>query len=235
MAEKLKLNNFSESQLFDVEIPLATSSYSPISHKEIIENIKEQLDKKGFIIKTTNYKANHEGTKLIGYYGIEHTDSELGLMMAFRNSYNKSMSAAVTIGGQVWICENGMVTGDISLLRKHTGAAGAIVKNKIIESIDKFDTSFKEICKDRDLMKDIKFDRKTVAELLGRMYIEEKLITNTQLDIIKHELDFSKSFKGDSAWDFYNHCTESLKTSTLNTYLSDHVNVHKFIKDQLIV
>jgi len=232
--EKLKLNNFTETELLEIDVPLKTHSYTPISHREMIEGIKEQLDIKGFKIKTTNYKANHEGTKLIGYYGIEHTDSELGIMMAFRNSYNKTMSAGLAIGAQVWICENGMISGDISLIRKHTGAASKIVSNKIIDSINDFDTTFRGIILDRDLMKDQVITKQTCSELLGRMYIQEKMINNTQLDIIKHELDHSKEFKGNTTWDFYNHITESLKTSTLGSYLNDHTKVHNFIKQELL-
>lgn len=230
----LIMNNFSETELLEVPVPNKTLTYSPISHREIIEGIKEQLDIKGFKIKTSNYKANHEGTKLIGYYGIEHTDSELGIMMAFRNSYNKTMSAGLAIGGQVWICENGVISGDISLIRKHTGAASSIVKNKIINSINEFDISFNSIIADRNLMKERDITKKICSELLGRMYIEEKMITSTQLDIIKNELYYSKDFTNDTVWDFYNNITESLKTSTINNHLSDHVKVHNFIKKELL-
>jgi hypothetical protein len=230
----LTINNYNEAELLAIPVPAKTLSYSPISHGEIIEGIKEQLDIKGFKIKTTNYHANHEGTKLIGYYGIEHTDSELGIMIAFRNSYNKTMSAGLAIGGQVWICSNGIVSGDISLIRKHTGAAISVVKNKIIDSINEFDISFNSIIADRNLMKERDITKKTCSELLGRMYIEEKMITSTQLDIIKNELYYSKDFTNDTVWDFYNNITESLKTSTLNNYLGDHVKVHNFIKKELL-
>lgn len=232
--EKLKINNLTEEELLEVEVPLPTFSYTPISHKEIIYTIKEQLYIKGFTIKTTNYKSNHAGTKLIGYYGIEHSDSEIGLMIAFRNSYNKSMSAGLAVGGQVWICENGIISGDISLIRKHTGLANVIVKNKILDSINSFEDSFKEIIIDRDLMKETTITGRNCAELLGRMYIEERIITSSQLDIIKNEIDYSKHFTGNTVWDFYNCITESLKTSTINGYFNDHLKVHNFIKKELI-
>lgn len=233
--ERLKINNLLENELLEIPIPLSTNSYTPISHKEIIETIKEQLDIKGFKIKTSNYKANNAGTKLIGYYGIEHTDSELGLMMAFRNSYDKTMSAGLAIGGQVWICENGMIAGDVSLIRKHTGIANKIINNTIVSSIDKFEKSFESIIEDRNTMKDIEITKKTCSELLGRMYVEEQMITSAQLDIIKNGIYNSVNFKGDSAWDFYNNVTESLKISTVNNYLKDHINVHNFITAELAI
>ena len=83
-------------------------------------------------------------------------------------------------------------------------------------------------------MKEIDITKKTCSELLGRMYIEEKMITSTQLDIIKNELYYSKDFTNDTVWDFYNNITESLKTSTINNHLSDHVKVHNFIKKELL-
>ena len=234
MSEKLRLNNFTETQLCELEAPIATASYTPISHKEIIETIKEELDKKGFAINTANYKANHAGTQLIGYYGIKHIDAEIDIMLAFRNSYNKTISAGVAIGGVVVICENGMVAGDVSLIRKHTGNASIVVKNKIRAGINRFDISFKEVLADRDQMKKQLITKQACAEILGRMYIQEKIITGTQLDIIKNELDYSKHFKTETVWDFYNHCTESLKTSSVYDWMPNHINLHNFIKKELI-
>lgn len=234
MPTKLKLNNHTEEELCLLPIPEETNTYTPISHKEIIESIKEQLDKKGFSIRTSNYKSDASGQKLIGLYGIEHSDSELNLMMGFRNSYDKTMSAGIVLGAQVIVCENGMISGDIRVVRKHSGEANIIINTGILESINRFEEEFRTMQTDRDLMKDITLNIQQKAEALGRMYIEKGIISQTQLGAIKNEFSDSKDFRDNTLWSFYNNITESLKSEHPSTYIEKHIKLHHFIKDNMI-
>ena len=59
------------------------------------------------------------------------------------------------------------------------------------------------------------------------------------MSIIKKELQFSKNFRhlGDTAftaYDLYNHITESLKTSSALHYINDHVKTHKMFEQTFL-
>lgn len=68
-------------------------------------------------------------------------------------------------------------------------------------------------------------------DILGKLFFEQQVISINQLSIIKKEFEHSANFRhmGDkefSAFDLYNHITESLKTSHPLTYINDHIKTH---------
>ena len=72
-------------------------------------------------------------------------------------------------------------------------------------------------------------------KLLGELFFIKKVITISQMSIIKKELEFSHNFRhlGDTdftAFDLYNHITESLKTSHPSSYINDHIETHSLFE-----
>lgn len=91
-------------RLISVPVPRDTESYSAVSHRSIIEVMQEELDRNNMLVVSEKYNTNRIGTQVIGYMDIRRTDNEeLGMRVAFRNSYDKSMSVAFTAGSVVWI------------------------------------------------------------------------------------------------------------------------------------
>ena len=66
----------------------------------------------------------------------------MGTRFAFRNSYDKSMSVATVAGANVWICENGLVKGDMQFIRKHTGSVVKELNSIIIKTIEQLEAEF---------------------------------------------------------------------------------------------
>lgn len=225
-----------EEQIRQIPIPDATNTYAPVSHSNIIDAVQENLDKSGLSIVNKTYNGNGNGEQLIGMYRVNQGNEEMGMMIAFRNSYDKSMACGFAAGTEIFVCSNGMITGEISMYRKHTGTVINEIDNKIIQSINSLENYFNILNYDRENMKNIEINKRVTAELLGRMYIEENLINSTQLNIIKRELisPTFEEFNNSSAWDFYNHCTYSLKKSSAMNMMQDHINIHEFFKNNVI-
>jgi hypothetical protein len=57
-------------------------------------------------------------------------------------------------------------------------------------------------------------DKRQMAELAGRMVIEEKILTANQMSELKKEIYQSEHFTGNTLWDFYNHGLQALKKAT---------------------
>lgn len=215
----------------EIPLPAKTDSYSPVAHADIIESVYEQLDKANLVVKSSNVKFARNGQQMIGTMAIESYDSEMGFKIALRNSYDKSMSVGFASGGNVWVCSNGSISGDIKLVRKHTGLVNQEIKLKIIESINAFEPALEELIVDREKLKTVELSKRLQAELVGRMFLEQDIITSTQINIIKREMDFSEHFKDNTLWSLYNWTTESLKQSHPSSYIEDHVKVHKFLTE----
>lgn len=222
-------------ELLQVELPQATSTYSPVSHRAIIETVEEQLDRHGLIISDETYNSARNGQQLIGYMDIKHSDdNDLGMRIAFRNSYDKSMSAAFLAGSMVWICSNGMVSSELQYVRKHTGSISQELEEKVINTINTLDNHFRTTLKYREVMKEIEVNKKLSSELAGRMFIEEGILSSEQMSILKKEINDPSfdAFRDENLWSLYNHTTYGLKKAHPLHYIQDHLNVHNFYEKE---
>lgn len=224
-----------KEELYKIPVPYATSSYSPVSHKNVIEHIYEELDKHNLSVTSESYRDSRYGQQLIGYMDLAYNnDTEMNMRLAFRNSYDKSMSIAFVAGSSVIICSNGMISGEFNFLRKHTGAVNQELSEKINLTINELEQHFIKMKQHSNTMKQIEIDKRASAELLGRMFIEEEIILSSQLNIIKSQLEKPEynDFINPTLWSLYNHITYSLKNSHPLTYINQHQNLHKFVEKE---
>lgn len=217
-------------------------TYTPISNKFVMDMVEDKIRNLGLVVKNENYIAtkNENGSikGVIGTYDIATPDEEFGQRIMFRNSYDKSMSFAFVAGTVVWICENGCIKGNYQYKRIHRGTFiddTSSTKEDVVENIDNgfkaLQTSFDKISSQLRELKHYQISPSESYDILGQLFFEQQVISINQLSIIKREFERSVNFRhiGDSdftAYDLYNHITESLKTSHPLTYISDHVSTH---------
>jgi hypothetical protein len=213
-----------------VDVPNSTSSYVAISHGELVDLVKENIDKSGLIIKDEKIKTAKFGQQLFGTITVGANNVEQDMTIGFRNSYDKSITVGIVAGNRVIVCENLMFKGDFKVMRKHTGHVKSELEFLVANGVNTMNQQFVSIIADTEKMKQVQMTKRATAELIGRMYIEEKLITSTQLNIIADQLTNSKHFKDDSLWSLYNHTTEALKTAHPVTIINDHIKIHDFYK-----
>ena len=118
-------------------------------------------------------------------------------------------------------------------LRKHVGEIQTFTPAAIVDYIKGASDVFERMQKERDAMKQIEMTKRTKAELIGRMMIEEQFITSTQLNIISRELqapthDYNAK---DSLWELYNYTTFAMKETHPAQWMDRHIKAHKFFND----
>jgi hypothetical protein len=234
--------NVEKSYVLNAPLPNHGSTYTVISHQFVIDTTKQMLANSGFVITNEFYRANGQGQVAQGIYHIRPinisndddlaNEKELGMMFAWTNSYDKSVRFQCALGAYVMACSNGMVCGELNYARKHTGNADQEVKSQISSQIKNAQKAFDRIRKDRDALRTITLTEKDQAELLGRMFFNEDLISARQMSTVKDEMEkpsFDYQADQDNAWAFYNHVTHSYKAVHPRTWLSDTKNFHDFI------
>jgi len=227
-------SNITELNLLDVPIPLSTDSYSPVSHGNIINAVQEQLDRNNLTITNKEYRSNSKGTQVIGIFDIHSSHNELGFRLGFKNSYDKSMSLALVAGSQVWICGNGMISGEIQFVRKHTGTVLTELRDKIIYSINQLEESFNLHLIDKSNMEQIELSDNGRNALLGKLFFDTNLIKPHQTAIIKKELTDSEypTFSNNNLWGVYNKVTHAFKQSHPSNYIEDHKKLHQIVMEE---
>jgi hypothetical protein len=221
--------------MLSAQVPKQTRTYKPISHEELMDLTLESIHQSGYELASQNYSVAEDGLVANGKYTIANVaDKEMQLQVAWQNSYNKKVSLKFALGTRIMICSNGMVSGNYgSFKSKHVGDIQTVAPSSITEYIKKGSSAFTQLQKDRNVMKQYETTDQIVAELVGRMYIQEDLITSTQLNILKRELikpTHNYSAEG-SLWDLYNHATFALKGSHPSKWMSAHSELHSFFNN----
>jgi len=235
------------SYLERASLPSHGESYTVIPHKEVIENTLNMLNASGFHVTRELYRANMNANVAQGIYHIVprnpinqsiKSETELGMMFAWTNSYDKTTRFQCAIGGYVMVCNNGMVSGDmLTFARKHTGSADHDIRIQISNQIKNAEKYYARIIKDKDSLRTITLSKKEQSELLGRLYAEENILELGQVSVVKSEMNkpsFDYKADQDNAWAFYNHVTHALKKSHPRGWLSDTQNFHDFITTDLL-
>lgn len=233
MADKMTSTATSKQIMLAAKRPAPTKSYSPVAHKDVIDMTMEALDKAGLSVVNEVYKTARDGRQAGGNFMINNGDPEMQIKFGFVNSYDKSIPLGFAVGSNIIVCTNGMVEGDMGRFkRKHTGTILTEFQEDLGMYINKAGEIFETLKKDRERMKEIEITKRTMAELVGRMFVEEDIITATQIGILKREIETPTfDYKADgSLWQFYNHTTCALKESNVQMEYKQHANLHNFIK-----
>jgi hypothetical protein len=229
-------NSDVKNYLLKTELPTETKSYKPIIHQQLIDLTLESIHKAGFTLDKELYSTAKNGNIGNGRYTISNVaDSEMQLQIGWQNSYDKSLSLKFALGTQVLICENGCVSGDYGAFKKkHQGSIQTFAPNAIIEYIKAAGEAFEKMQKERNRMKEIELTKRTKAELIGRMIIEEEFIQSTQLNIIEKEIKIpTYDYKApDTMWELYNYTTFAMKEIHPSLWMNNHIAAHNFFVNE---
>jgi hypothetical protein len=229
---KIQTYETTKQQLINTTIPSESRTYKPFSHENVIDLTLEAINKAGFQLDRESYSAARGNNIATGKYTIKNVaDSEMQLQISWLNSYDKSKRLTWGIGNQVRICMNGMISADLGAFKKkHQGEIQDFTPKAISEYVKRAGDTFKEMQKEREDMKKVILSDRDKSILIGRLFLEEELLTTTQLNIIAREVKMSSfDYKSkDSVWEFYNHVTLSLKELHPSLYMETLMGAHKF-------
>lgn len=222
--------------LRDVQFPDETRTYKPITHEQLMDLTLNSIVGAGFTVETEKYTSAREGNVANGHYTLKNVaDKEMQIQIGWQNSYDKTLSLKFAIGARVFICENGCVHGDMGQFKKkHMGEVQEFTPKTIMEYIKSAGDIFTQMQKEREAMKGVILDKRTKAELVGRMFLEEEFITSTQINIIKKEItiptyDYNAP---DSLWELYQFTTFGMKDIHPTLWMKNHMDAHKFFVNE---
>ena len=230
--ESTKTYNTTKGLITSALVPAQTRTYKPIAHSQLIDLTLNGIQAAGFKLDKETYSSAKDGQIANGRFSISNVaDSEMQLQIGWQNSYNRTMSLKFAIGTRILVCSNGCVSGDFGAFKKrHKGDIQDFTPQAITDYIKSAGDSFKIMQQQREQMKQVEITKRTKAELIGRMMIEEQFICSTQLNIITKELSNPTHDYGakDSLWELYNYTTFAMKELHPSLWMENHIQAHKF-------
>jgi hypothetical protein len=193
---------------------------------------------KGYTLKSEHYslapKLGNIGSKMFAVLNYQNgfTD-EMGLAIGVRNSTDQSMAVGVCMGASVFVCDNLAFSGDIRIHRKHTGDVFGDVTRLVTESLEVAPYRHRSIWEDAQAMKDVPMSNDHAYALLGIAYGRE-ILRPRQFLRARAAWDSPEQveFEPRTLWSFYNSMTESLKSSSARSILTQHVRSHALCMNQ---
>jgi hypothetical protein len=226
-----KIGEVDRSVLINAPLPLATNTYTVISHEYVIDTIEKALEDNGFTIKDEVYKCTADAKVAHGAFIINYQeDSDIELMYSFNNSYDKSLRFRAAIGAYVPANEGFIISEMDNWRRKHTGTADNETEDLIKEHIANAKDYFSQLKSNKDAMKEIVIDKQTYGSILGQLYMNEYMSID-QMSLAAKEYNnpsFKYSTDKNNLWTCYCHIIGALRQSHPSKWMQNQVATHLF-------
>lgn len=110
-------------ELAQIPTPEATRTHKPVPHHEIVSALLETLSFRHIAVVHDEYAVSADGQKLFGVLDLEAGFTGCRFALGIRNSHDKSMRLALTVGYRVLVCMNMAFAGDFTpVLAKHSNS-----------------------------------------------------------------------------------------------------------------
>lgn len=209
-----------------------------VAHTDLLDAIFGGIEKRGMTVIGESWELQHEGHDLFGRLDMRIPDDlafpdGLGLSLGFRHSNMGRYSLTFAVGANVFVCSNGMITGEFIVKRKHTKNVELIPT--VEAGIDRFMESAKGISPFVNGLKDqVLFPDKACQYIIeaGRRGVMPWSHLN-RVQALWHEPNHEE-FKERNGWSLYNAFTEVIRDKpNVLTQMNELRAVGEFILDPL--
>ena len=229
-------NEATKEELKAVEMPQKTESYMPVSHNWVVEYVENDLaDMVGsqYSLKHNKFGMSWHNQCLFGQACFENSDNYAGLNIAYRNSYNKEFSLGIAFGAQVFVCENGMLTGEVIVAKKHTLNVKESFQEIVGNNIHKAEKTYHKMVEDVEFMRSKSVNDLQAYQILGvargKNILSSRIYENSLREYSKPSFN---EHKDGSLMQVYNACTEALKAEQYpDRAMRQRIQLHDLFKD----
>lgn len=233
------------ADLQQIPVPSDTSSYTAIAHTDFVHSMYKHADQllkpKGFTLDGERYVVDKDGARLFFIHHYRNGDTQMNLAMGCRNSYDKSMKAAVAFGARVFVCDNLAISGDINIFRRHTGNAISYLNEQIILNMYRASDAWDDMRHDRDTFVDYELSEDDGYALMGLAKAHtvkedpSRRLLSTDKDwnaVRKYWAKPKHDYEGGNRtlWAWYNSFTFDFRSLKPKDQLPKHASLHQFAK-----
>ena len=196
-----------------IPTPLGTETHRPIPHVEVVNAIIETLGFRHIAVHRDEYAVSKDGNKMFGLLELDQTFAGCRFSLGIRNSHDKTMRLAMTVGYKVFVCDNMAFNGDFEpLLAKHTKNFNLV--RALSGVIDDMQRNFAPMVQSVERWRDSQLSDVSAKLLIYRAFVEAELDVPHHLDRRIHDLYFNppqEDFQPRTVWSLSNAFTSAFK------------------------
>jgi len=196
-----------------IPTPEASPTHQPIPHNQIVEALVEGLSFRHISAIREEYAVSNDGMKMFGVLDLETTFDGCRFSVGIRNSNDKSMRLAVTVGYRVLVCDNMAFHGDFTpVLAKHSKHFSLVDVLSI--GIDRIQRNFEPMKKQVEAWKTTRISDESAKLVIYRAFVQGELDVPKHLARRVHDLYFNPlvdEFAPRTTWSLSNAFTSAFK------------------------
>ncbi len=203
----------SRDDLRNLPVPESTGTFKPIPHHEVVGALIETLGFRHIAVVRDEYAATPDGMKCFGVLDLEAGFAGVRFSLALRNSNDKSMRLALTVGYRVFCCDNMAFQGDFTpVLAKHSKHFSLI--DAIAIGVERMQRNFEPMQRQVEEWRSSQITDDLVKLTIYRAFIEGQLDVPRHLARTIHDLYFNpryEEFSPRTMWSLSNAFTSAFK------------------------
>jgi hypothetical protein len=196
-----------------VPYPESTDTHKIIPHHTVVDQVEETLGFRHISIVKSEFAVSEDGNKMFGLLELDQTFDGARFALGIRNSHDKMMRLAMTIGYRVFVCDNMSFHGDFTpVLAKHTKNFN--LQRALSAGVDDMQRNFNPMVKAVERWKGEQLTDVVAKLIIYRAFVEGQLEAPRHLDKKVHDLYFNptvEEFQPRTAWSLQNAFTSAFK------------------------
>ena len=200
-------------ELKAIPTPAGSATHQTLPHVDIVAALVETLSFRQISVVREEYAVSSDGMKMFGVLDLETTFDGCRFSIGVRNSNDKSMRLALTVGYRVFVCDNMAFQGDFTpVLAKHTKRVSLVDILSI--GVDRMQRNFEPMRKQVDAWKQAQLTDETAKLIIYRAFVEGELDVPKHLTRRVHDQYFNPTvaeFAPRTLWSLSNAFTSAFK------------------------
>jgi hypothetical protein len=206
-------SKITREELKVIPTPAGSATHQPLSHFEMVGARVETLSFRQISVVREEFAVTGDGMKMFGVLDLETTFDGCRFSVGVRNSNDKSMRLALTVGYRVLVCDNMAFHGDFTpVLAKHTKHLSLV--DILSVGVDRMQRNFEPMRKQVDAWKGTRLPDDTAKLVIYRAFVEGKLDAPKHLARRVHDAYFNPrvdEFAPRTLWSLSNAFTSAFK------------------------
>jgi hypothetical protein len=200
--------------LATVPTPAATETWRPIPHEAYVRQVEWELPRYGLDIVQEVHALTHDSSRYFGLIQVQNgcTNPDYTWVLGLRNSHDKTLTAGLVAGSQVFVCDNLAFSGEVSISRKHTVNILEDLPGLVGNALGRLLLMFKTQDQRVERYRATRLNDAAAHDLTIRALDSGVICASKIPEVLKEWREPShEAFRPRTAWSWFNSVTENLK------------------------
>ena len=204
-------------ELDEVPVPPPEGRHFAVPYGMFVDQLEDSLGQFNYEVVKREFILAQAGQQMFGYFRIARPETAhlgYGAAVGFRGSYNKTLSNGMTVGSDVFICDNLAFSGSFTFFRKNTSHAPEQLPDKILVAVAQMGKFLARDDERYQIYRGAVIDQRDADHLTATLLREHIISTPIATKLITEWYEPSHAEheeNGNTVWRYLNAATEAMK------------------------